>query len=81
MVKFIRGGGVYMDLSNVSKVIEFNQINKVNLYLSLGWQLIFVGQYSSENYSYICYSLGWLKSQGMPIEPNEEGCKKYGNYI
>lgn len=61
-----------MDFSEFSKIKETSGTRVVNEHLDLGWKLIFVGQFSIDNESYISYTIGWSVTKGVPVEPKED---------
>ncbi|MBS5394732.1 MAG: hypothetical protein SOR71_08025 [Oscillospiraceae bacterium] len=60
-----------MDFSEFSRIKETSGTRVVNEHLELGWKLIFVGQFSIDNESYISYTIGWPAVKGVPVEPKE----------
>lgn len=64
----------FKGLYSVTKITKEYEINNVNLYLSVGWKLIYIGQESETEYSgtmnaSICYILGWCGDPNNALFP------------
>ena len=68
-------------LSKVTKIESLDSDSQVNMYLSLGWRLLHVGQVSEyredrTGYSEIVYTLGWF---GDPKDTLQNGLAEDGD--
>jgi hypothetical protein len=50
-----------MELQNVKNIYETYDYSEAEMYISHGWKLLFIGQYTdnSGEYARTSYSLGW----------------------